>query len=173
MDDKFEYVLAAGFAAIVIAVTYALGPRASGWLAAGICTLIILGLFVLAIALQAMIFYCTIRHTREKRLGILASDYGRREGWWVEYEGRRLASLTEPRYEDMFWVSYRMEPVTDDAEERARLLNDKDWWLACVFVYRSKTFGEVVPWAFAAGHTFPKPGRVTPTSAVGKKLKEF
>ncbi len=97
---------------------------------------------------------------RERERQIIASDYGRAGGWYVEHNGRRIALLSDPRYEDMFWVSYAIEPLTEDEEERRRLLESEEFWLT-KFVYRSRQFDEVAGNAFPALKPFAGPGRVT------------
>ena len=72
---------------------------------------------------------------RERRLQVLESNYGRDWGWSVELQGRRIALLIDSRSEDMFWESYRIEPLTDDARQIAGT-------------------------ALAAGEPFPESGRV-------------
>ncbi|WP_434418447.1 hypothetical protein [Nannocystis pusilla] len=75
---------------------------------------------------------------------------------------RVIAYLSEPRFEEMFWVSYRVTPVTDDPELAARLLTP-DFWRhgdADRLRYRSRALG------MFASHAFPsigehEPGRVT------------
>ena len=96
---------------------------------------------------------------RRLRLALFESNYGRQGGWYVEREGRRLALLTEPRFEEMFWDSYRLEVLTDDPEERQRIPTDPAWWLQEGIAYRSRTFGVTAP-AFPAGHVFTESGRV-------------
>ena len=85
-----------------------------------------------------------------RRRRLLETNYGRKCGWWIEVEGRRIARLEDPRFEDMFWDSYRLLPLTDHPEDR-RLLHCKDFWDACKAVYRNCEFDEVVPGAFASG----------------------
>jgi hypothetical protein len=60
---------------------------------------------------QAVAFAFTNRDDRRRRLALFESDCGRKTGWYVEYEGRPIAVLTDPRYEDMFWVSYHIEAL--------------------------------------------------------------
>jgi hypothetical protein len=57
------------------------------------------------------------RCDRERRLRIFETNYGREAGWYVEHAGRRVALLTAPRFEEMFWDSYRIEPLTTIAGE--------------------------------------------------------
>ena len=61
----------------------------------------------------------------ERRLRIFETDYGRQVGWFMEHHGRRVAELTEPRCEDMFWDSYRIDLLTDDPAEREA--RDFEW----------------------------------------------
>jgi hypothetical protein len=98
---------------------------------------------------------------QEARLALWETDLGREAGWYVEHHGRPVALLTDPRFEDMFWESYRIEPLVEDEQERQRLLSDAELWLRCEFVYRSRRFGAVAPFAFPAGSPFPEAGRVT------------
>jgi hypothetical protein len=90
------------------------------------------------------------RADREQRLRIFETDYGRAAGWYVVHHGHRIARLTSPRHEEMFWDSYRIEPLTDDPVEQAALLTSPGWRL-CEFVFRSCAFGEIAENAFAAG----------------------
>ncbi len=71
---------------------------------------------------------------RRCRRRIFETDYGRDAGWFVEDRGRRVAQLTDWRYEEMFWDSYRIEPLTDDPIEREELLNSDERWGACEYV---------------------------------------
>jgi hypothetical protein len=100
------------------------------------------------------------RLEREHRLQIIATNYGRDAGWFVEHHGRRVAQLTDPQFADMFWYSYQVEPLTEDPAEREALLTSPDRWLACEFVFRSRRFGLAAENAFPAGGVFPEPGRV-------------
>ena len=86
---------------------------------------------------------------KNRRSRIIETNYGRDCGWYVEVEGRKLAVLTDPQWDDMFWVSYRMEPLTEDAEERA-LLYTAEFWYCGKVVYRNREFDDVVS-AFVGG----------------------
>lgn len=98
----------------------------------------------------------------ERRLRIFETNYGRDAGWFVERDDRRLALLSDPLSEDMFWESYAIDPLVEDPAERAALLASPELWLSCEFVYRSRLFEDsVVDNAIAAGQPFPKPGRVS------------
>jgi hypothetical protein len=77
---------------------------------------LVLGLLVLmsVFLFQTVVAVATSPKARRRRLPIFASYCGRQGGWFVEYQGRCLAALTDPRFVDMFWDSYRIEIVTDD-----------------------------------------------------------
>jgi hypothetical protein len=96
----------------------------------------------------------------KRRLRILETDYGREAGWFVELEGRAVAQLTEPRFEDMFWDSYRLEPLTGDAELRRQILTKPFWDDFSRLTFRSCEFGDAVPQAWPAGDVFTEDGRV-------------
>lgn len=99
------------------------------------------------------------RTERERRLRIFETNYGREAGWYVEHRGRRIARLTAPRCEEMFWVSYRIEPLTEGPEE-TQLLTSPEGWLNGEFVFRSCEFGEIAEDAFPAGGPFCEDHRV-------------
>jgi hypothetical protein len=97
-----------------------------------------------------------------RRLRIWETIYGRDAGWVIERQGRRIAVLTDPRPEDMFWDSYRMDVVADDPE-LARRMQTKEFWAVAEaegLVWRSLEFGDVAAYAFPAMSPFPKPGRL-------------
>src|ERR1051326_7193222 len=60
--------------------------------------------------------------TYHRRLRIWETNFGREAGWLIERHGQPIAILTEPRSEDMFWDSYRLEILTNDPELRQRFL---------------------------------------------------
>jgi hypothetical protein len=97
-----------------------------------------------------------------RRLRIWESNYGRNDGWVIERHGAAIAILTEPRPEELFWDSYRMEIVADDRELRARMLTSEFWAEAdteCL-VWRNRKSGEVAKFAIPAISPFPEPGRL-------------
>jgi hypothetical protein len=96
-----------------------------------------------------------------RRLRILETDYGRETGWLVELAGTPVALLTDPRCEDMFWDSYRLEPLTEDPELRKQLFTKAFWDEFPRLTFRSREFGDVVPDAWPAGDVFTRDGRVT------------
>ena len=98
-----------------------------------------------------------------RRLRMWESEHGRGRGWFVERRGEVVAVLTQPRREEMFWDSYRMEIVTQDPELRQRLLT-KGFWDGAEgegLVWRSREFGEVAEDAYPSLSPFPEPGRLT------------
>lgn len=97
-----------------------------------------------------------------RRLRIWETNYGRDAGWLVERQGKTIAVLTDPRWEDMFWVSYRMEITTDDSELRTQLQTESFWARAEseALVWRNQEFGEVAEMAFPALSPFTEPGRL-------------
>ncbi len=103
---------------------------------------------------------------RPQRLGrraLEATDHGRSQGWDIELAaGEVIARLDEPRYEDMFWVSYRLTPTTDDAALASRLLSREFWRsdAANALVYRSRALGLIAPHAFASIEPFVAPARL-------------
>jgi hypothetical protein len=92
----------------------------------------------------------------------LDSNFGRESRWVIERHGQVIAALTEPRPEDMFWYSYRLEPLTDDPDLRQQLLSAEFWAQAESqgLVWRNREFGEAAEQAFPALSPFPEPGRL-------------
>lgn len=99
----------------------------------------------------------------DRRLRIWETNYGRDCGWQIERNGEVIAVLSEPRYEEMFWESYRMEIVTEDLELRGRLLTTEFWVVAEAEGLRWKNleFGEFAEFAFPSLSPFREPGRLT------------
>jgi hypothetical protein len=101
-------------------------------------------------------------HWYARRLRIWETDYGRDSGWVIERHGKAIAILTEPRWEDMFWDSYRMEIVAEDGGLRAQMLA-KEFWAGAEsegLVWRNREFGEIAEYAFPSLSPFPEPGRL-------------
>jgi hypothetical protein len=143
-----------------LAAELALGVRIHPLLVlAGAACLALLGLLGL-LAFQALRFALMRPSDRRVRMALFETGYGRTAGWYVEHEGRRLALLSDPAFEDMFWDSYRIEALTDDPEERRRVLSDPSWWLQGKLVFRSRAFDAVASTAFPAGCVFTGSGRV-------------
>jgi hypothetical protein len=79
----------------------------------------------------------------DRRLRIIESSYGRDHGWYLEHHGACIAVLSEPKWAEMFWVTYRIEPMTDDPEA-LRLLRSDRFWDSCDYVFRNRGFREEV-----------------------------
>jgi hypothetical protein len=98
----------------------------------------------------------------ERALQIRQTNYGRTAGWVVERNGLPIALLTEPRQEDMFWVSYQLHIITED-EKLSRDLGTKEFWKSqeCSdLVWRSRQFGDIADGPFPAGAPFTRDGRL-------------
>lgn len=52
---------------------------------------------------------------------------GTSDNWNVELDGKVVAILAEPQYEDQFWTSYRVIPMTDDPDLKEQLCSKKFW----------------------------------------------
>lgn len=85
------------------------------------------------------------------RLRILETNYGRDGGWFVEYEGRRVALLTDPWFADMFWDSYHLTVLSDSPGEREAILNSTAFWRESPLVYKSRIFSLEAAFAISAG----------------------
>jgi hypothetical protein len=88
--------------------------------------------------------------TREQRLRIFEADYGRSLGWFVEHNGRQLATLTDPRFEDMFWYSYKVTPLTEDDS-----IFTKEFWAQNELTFRNMAVNEIAANAFPAMNASP------------------
>ena len=90
------------------------------------------------------------------------SGYGRSDGWDLELDGKSVAFMDEPQWEEMFWMSYRLTPTTDDPALKERLMSESFWksddWSKLAF--RSRATGLVAENAFPAGQPFVGPQRV-------------
>lgn len=93
------------------------------------------------------------------RLEIFETNYGRTSDWYAELNGKRLALLTEPQYEDMFWVSYKVESLPDAYTEGPGP-DSPAFWEDGGLVFRSVRFSLVAKYAFAALGEPYKNGRV-------------
>jgi len=82
-------------------------------------------------------------------------------GWFVERDGRTVALPTDPRFVDMFWYAWRIEPTVDDRGEQSRILSNDYWkWeLLPQTTFRSREFGTVAD-AFWGGDQRQLPERL-------------
>lgn len=97
-------------------------------------------------------------HALHRRLRIFETNYGRDAGWFVEWNGRRVAVLSDPHWAAIFWYRYTVEWQTDDLAERQALQSIEPclWWGRLLF--RNREFGKIAEHAFAAGP--PQDGQV-------------
>jgi hypothetical protein len=99
----------------------------------------------------------------QRRLRIWETNFGRDAGWIAERDGRPVAVLTEPRWEEMFWDSYCLEIIADDPQVRDAMLAEAFWrgngWVG--LAWRNREFGDLAESAFPAIDAFPAPGRLT------------
>lgn len=97
-----------------------------------------------------------------RRLRIWETNYGRDSGWVIECQGRAIATLTDCRWEEVYWDSYRLEIITDDPDVQARLQTQEFWAITQAegLVYRNLEFADVAPFAFPSLSPFSEPGRL-------------
>jgi hypothetical protein len=87
---------------------------------------------------------------------LLASEHGRRDGWYVELDGAPVGELDDARSEDMFW-----DPYAVTASPGGAVIHDDSLWNAGRFTFRSRSAGEVVETALCGGRPpFVRDGRV-------------
>jgi hypothetical protein len=82
--------------------------------------------------------------------------------WQVERGADVLAILSSPRFEDMFWVSYRLEILSDDPNVRGAM-GTREFWAeaeAQQLVWRNRGSGETAPWPFPSLRAFTEDGRL-------------
>jgi len=146
------------FPVIVGSIIVGLVSIVIGWHALWVTLLLAIALLLLLIGAQACCFLLLGKERCILRLRMLESDFGRNAGWYVEIAGRRVAELTDPQFFDMFWVSYRVDLLTDDAEECSCILNDLNWWDQKELTFRNREFDTIAKNAFAGGSQ-PDPNR--------------
>lgn len=97
-----------------------------------------------------------------RRLRLWETSYGRSAGWVAEWNGEPVAVLTDPRWTDMFWYTYRFEVIADDPDLARRLKTDEFWdsGESHRLVWRNREFGEVATRAWAAGRLREEPDRL-------------
>jgi hypothetical protein len=97
-----------------------------------------------------------------RRLRIWETNYGRTSGWVVKRQGVPIAILTDCRWEEVFWDSYRLEIITDDPDLQAKLLMKEFWAVAEAegLSYRNLEFADAAPFAFPSLSPLSEPGRL-------------
>lgn len=145
---------------LLVAINFGLGVRIHPYLfVAGLGVLALLWLAAVFL-FQAARFALMAPEDRRWRLRVFQTNYGRGGGWYVEQAGKRLALLTDPLFEGMFWDSFAVEPLMEDPAERERIVSDPEWWYQSGLEFRSREFDHVAPTAFVAGRVFSGQGRV-------------
>lgn len=79
---------------------------------------------------------------------LAVSNYGRKYGWNIEFEGKVIGELINPKFEDMFWESYEVISI---AEAYNSILFNHDNWLASAFKFKNKKIEEYAEQAFSGG----------------------
>ena len=149
--------LAVGIGAGLSIVQFARAP--SGWKAIPILFAWFAFVAFCMVAIQAFRTHVFYPAETERRLQIIEANYGVDAGWHVELDGRRVALLAYPRWAEMFWCTYNIEPLTDDADERQQMLTQISWWHNPKLIFRSQKFNRTAPSAFAGGN-FDESGRI-------------
>lgn len=68
--------------------------------------------------------------------------------FYIEVKDRRVAVLFDPRLEDMFWCSYRLEPVDDQGD---LIIHDDRTWETVGFVVKDQDGRMPNPLTFSGG----------------------
>lgn len=82
---------------------------------------------------------------RERRRALLGGDYWEL-GWYVEIDDELAATLTRPRFAEMFWTAYDVEIHTRDPAQIAVLEDANAWCLLALaerIVLRSRAFPDL------------------------------
>ncbi len=78
------------------------------------------------------------------------SNFGRKFGWFIEFEGEIIGELIDYEFYDMFWDSYRIIPKN---EKWKLLLFSKNFWNENDFKFKNKHYNLYV------SNAIPKVGR--------------
>jgi hypothetical protein len=75
---------------------------------------------------------------------IYRCDFGREYGWFVEWQGKRVAELIDPAWDwnSQFWHEYVLVPLTDEPAEVAEL-NSPEFWHRNL-TYENRKYGNRV-----------------------------
>jgi hypothetical protein len=71
--------------------------------------------------------------------------------WIVEKAGRPFGRLKDARFQDMFWVNYRVVDLTERPADRDALFSKSFWHEAPLPTYRHAHTGHLNSTAFAGG----------------------
>jgi hypothetical protein len=151
-ESLFHVILAV--AAVIVMVIYAATGIHPVKIVLGLILAVVASILApflaVAVADEFRVLFMS-RPKRLHRLRVRAFHPRRYREWTVERDGRPIALLMRPEWEDMFWVSYRIRPLTTDGDLRARLFTDDFWNNADDLVYRSRESGWVHPYTFPGG----------------------
>ena len=102
-----------------------------------------------------------------RNLDIYRSDFGRKYGWFVEWQGRRVAELVDAVHDvgSQFWHDYTILPLTDDPAERAAL-GTQPFWQQFGLVYINRKYGTRVSDALGGRLQEAERGLVIPMRAL-------
>jgi len=70
--------------------------------------------------------------------------------WFIEYEDKIIGELLNPKFEDMFWVSYDIVSFND------KILFNEKLWGECIFKFKHKRKNEYCESCFSAIDTSMK-----------------
>jgi len=75
------------------------------------------------------------------------SNWGRDFGWFIELDGKNVGELANNKFEDMFWVSYKVIAYHGYEE----VILDSENWLKCRFKFVNKHYLQSADGAFCGG----------------------
>jgi hypothetical protein len=80
----------------------------------------------------------------------------------MEIEGVPMALLSHPKQVEMFWVSYRLTPLTAKAEVVVKLQSVEFWrdFESHEVAFRNRASSAIARSAFPSLSPFPEPGRI-------------
>jgi hypothetical protein len=94
----------------------------------------------------------------DRARSLLRSNFGRRDGWFVEFRGAVVGELEEAERVEQFWDSYVVRCAPDSTD---LLLRNDDLWNRCAFIFRNRRTHESARHAFPGrGAPFVRDGRV-------------
>lgn len=73
------------------------------------------------------------------------SNWGRKHGWFIEYENKIIGELVDFKSGDMFWFNYKI--IAYNGFEEIVLNNEN--WEKCIFKYRNKFYPQYANQAFS------------------------
>lgn len=93
------------------------------------------------------------------KLHIWETNYGRDAGWLMSYRGEAVALLTDPQWEDMFWMSYRLTYLPNETVNTQQFYRDEFWnHEACHDATWQNAYFNLAPTHPLAGRPPQRPG---------------